>query len=163
MRLRCGEIFRRFIKLRWLGIAPLPFRSAPHPKATNHHHLSPPLPFRQICAVMACEASRNGNGGPLKTIGVIQHESIAPKCCPHKSPSLENEIMLRRNLPPLESWIMLWNKIKSHQDLLRTKISRKSQIEITSQNKANKSHNHILKQGLSPQNSGPNDRARAPR
>ena len=43
--------------------------------------------FRQIGAVMACEASRNGNGGPLKTIGVIQLESIKE---PHGSGFCQN-------------------------------------------------------------------------
>ena len=53
-------------------------------------------------------------------------------------------------IPAAECWILLRNKIQSHQDLLRAKISRKRQVEITSQNKANKSHNHINKRGLSP-------------
>ena len=58
-----------------------PFRFAPYPKATNRHHLYHPS-FRQIGVVEGCEASRNGNGGPLKTIGVIQFEDNTPRKSP---------------------------------------------------------------------------------
>ena len=56
-------------------LIPLTLCSTPTGHASAVSNYTKPS-FRQISVVMACEASRNGNGGLLKTIGVIQLKSI---------------------------------------------------------------------------------------
>ena len=59
----------------------IPLCSAPESHTSVASNCTKPS-FRPICVVMACEASRNGNGCPLKTIGVIQLEDIKPRKSP---------------------------------------------------------------------------------